>query len=258
MLVIMIHDTIILPIFLILSLMKLFTALLAEIKEISEKKRKEDDVLLAIAAGNRRPILPNLEFKYSDLDIHEDLYQLIKYSSGEICTSEQVDKVMKVWTTFLEPMLCVPSRPQGAEDTEDVVKAKNNCVKNGTGSVAESEGGPVVGVTIMNPKHINVSRNGDECMPLDQSTSSKAWQSNGDSGVREDRYVDDHALHKTETSGSNTQHDKMNSIAFTPDELSGFNNKQDQSSERLVNANVSPASGVEQSNGRTNIDNLSG
>ncbi|KOM29205.1 hypothetical protein LR48_Vigan636s000400 [Vigna angularis] len=233
-------------------------ALLAEIKEISEKKRKEDDVLLAIAAGNRRPILPNLEFKYSDLDIHEDLYQLVKYSCGEICTTEHVDKVMKVWTTFLEPMLCVPSRPQGAEDTEDVVKTKNNSVKNGTASVAESDGNPVVGATVMNQKHINVSRNGDGCLPVDQSTSSKAWQSNGDSGVREDRYLDDRVLHKTETLGNNTQHGKMNNIAFPPNELSGFNNKQDQSSERLVNANASPTSGMEQSNGRTNIDNLSG
>jgi len=232
--------------------------LLAEIKEISEKKRKEDDVLLAIAAGNRRPILPNMEFKYSDQDIHEDLYQLIKYSCGEICTTEHVDKVMKVWTTFLEPMLCVPSRPQGAEDTEDVVKTKNNSVKNGTASVVESDGSPVVGATVMNQKHINVSRNGDGCMPVDQSTSSKAWQSNGDSGVREDRYLDDRVLRKTETLGNNTQHGKMNNIAFPPNELSGFNNKQDQSSERLVNANVSPASGTEQSNGRTNIDNLSG
>ncbi|ESW29526.1 hypothetical protein PHAVU_002G077800 [Phaseolus vulgaris] len=235
-------------------------ALLAEIKEISEKKRKEDDVLLAIAAGNRWPILPNLEFKYSDLDIHEDLYQLIKYSCGEICTTEHVDKVMKVWTTFLEPMLCVPSRPQGAEDTEDVIKTKNSNVKNGTASVAESDGSPIVGATSMNPKHINVSRNGDGCMPepVDQSTSSKAWQSNGDSGVREDRYLDDRAMRKTETLASNSQHGKMNNIAFPPNELSGFNNKQDQSSERLVNANVSPASGMEQSNGRTNIDNLSG
>ncbi|KAK7307170.1 hypothetical protein VNO77_39994 [Canavalia gladiata] len=232
-------------------------ALLAEIKEISEKKRKEDDILLAIAAGNRRPIIPNLEFKYSDTDIHEDLYQLIKYSCGELCTTEQLDKVMKVWTTFLEPMLCVPSRPQGAEDTEDVVKAKNNSVKNGTASVAESDGSPVVGATIMNAKHINISRNGDECMPLDQSTSSKAWQSNGDSGVGENKCIDDHTVHKTETLGSNTQHGKVNSIAFTPDELSGVN-KQDQSSERLVNANVSPASGMELSNGRTNVDNASG
>ncbi|KAK8486118.1 hypothetical protein V6N12_010322 [Hibiscus sabdariffa] len=57
-------------------------ALLAEIKEISEKKRGEDDVCLAIAAGNRRSIIPNMEFEYPDHEIHEDLYQLIKYSGG--------------------------------------------------------------------------------------------------------------------------------------------------------------------------------
>ncbi|XP_015965288.1 paired amphipathic helix protein Sin3-like 4 isoform X1 [Arachis duranensis] len=233
-------------------------ALLAEIKEISEKKRKEDDVLLAIAAGNRRPVLPNLEFEYTDSDIHEDLYQLVKYSCGEMCTTEQLDKVMKVWTTFLEPILCVPSRPLGAEDTEDVVKDKNNSAKSGTASVAESEGSAGAGAIVVNPKHINTSRNGDECMPLDQSNSSKVWQSNGDSGAKDDKCLDsDRTLHKTETSGTNTQHVKINTSSFTPDEMSGVN-KQDHSSERLVNANVSPALGVELSNGRTSMDNASG
>jgi len=74
--------------------------LLAEIKEINEKKRKGDDVLLAVAAGNRRPIVPNVSFEYGDSDIHEDLYQIIKYSCGELCSSsDQVDKVMRIWTT---------------------------------------------------------------------------------------------------------------------------------------------------------------
>ncbi|KAE8701488.1 Paired amphipathic helix protein Sin3-like 4 [Hibiscus syriacus] len=112
-------------------------ALLAEIKEISEKK--QEDVNLTIAAGNRRPIIPDMEFEYPDREIHEDLYQLIKYSCGEICTTEQLDEVMKLWTTFLEPMLGLPSRPQGAEDTEDIVKAKNNNVENGNSCFAEGE-----------------------------------------------------------------------------------------------------------------------
>ncbi|PNY06005.1 paired amphipathic helix protein SIN3 4-like [Trifolium pratense] len=229
-------------------------ALLAEIKEINEKKLKEDDVLLANAAGNRRPIFPNLEFEYLDPHIHEDLYQLIKYSCGEVCTTEQLDKVMKVWTTFLESMFCVPCRPQGAEDTEDVVVAKNNSGRN----VAESDGSPGVGATIVNPKHINTSRNGDECVPLDQSTSSKAWESNGDTGIREDKCLDsDCTVRKSETCGSNPQHGNPDIIAFTPTELSGVN-MQDLSGERLVNANVAPASGVELSNGSTKIDNASG
>ncbi|GMI90141.1 SIN3-like 5 [Hibiscus trionum] len=115
-------------------------ALLAEIKEISEKKREEDDVYLATAAGNRRSIIPNMEFEYPDHELHEDLYQLIKYSCGEWCPTELMDEIMKIWTTFLEPMLGLPSRSQGAEDTEDIVKAKNNNVENGNSTVEREEG----------------------------------------------------------------------------------------------------------------------
>lgn len=227
-------------------------ALLSEIKEISEKKHKEDDVLLAIAAGNRRPILPNLEFEYLDTDIHEDLYQLIKYSCGEVCTTEQLDKVMKVWTTFLEPMLCVPCRPQGAEDTEDAV-AKNSSRRN----VAESDGSPGVGATIMSPNHIDTSRNGDNRVPLDQSTSSIAWQSNVDTGIREDKCLDsDCTVPEREAFCSNPQNGKPDIIASVPNELSGVN-KQGFSGERLLNDNVSPSSGMD-SNKRMKIDNASG
>ncbi|KAK8643542.1 hypothetical protein V6N13_012833 [Hibiscus sabdariffa] len=115
------------------------SSLLAEIKEISEKKRGEDDVYLAIAAGNRRSIIPNMEFEYPDHEIHEDLYQLIKYSGGVMYTTEQLDDVKKIWTTFLEPMLGLPSRHQGAEGTEDIVKAKNNNAENCNPSFAEGE-----------------------------------------------------------------------------------------------------------------------
>lgn len=115
---------------------------MAEIKEINEKKRKEDDVLLAVAAGNRRSIIPDMEFEYSDPDIHEDLYQIIKYSCGEVCTTtEQLDKVMRVWTTFLEPIFGVPSRPQDEDDNEEVVKAKSH-VRNGVLSLGEGNGSP--------------------------------------------------------------------------------------------------------------------
>ncbi|KAE9613428.1 putative transcription regulator Others family [Lupinus albus] len=233
-------------------------ALLAEIKEISEKKQKEDDVLLAIAAGNRQPILPNLEFEFPDPDIHEDLYQLIKYSCGEVCTTEQLDKVLKIWTTFLEPVLCVPSRPSGAEDTEDAVKATYNSFKSGTAGVNERDDSPGFGTSVMNSRHLNSSRIGDECMPLDNSNSIKACQSNSDCGVKEDKCIDpDPSVSKTETLNSNIPNEIMNISAFMPDELSGVN-KQDHSGERLANTNVSLASEMEQSNGRTNIDNASG
>ncbi|KAJ4836782.1 hypothetical protein Tsubulata_013609 [Turnera subulata] len=223
-------------------------ALLAEIKEISEKKRREDDVLLAFAAGNRRPIIPNLVFEYPDPDIHEDLYQLIKYSCGEVCTTEQLDKVMKIWTTFLEPMLGVPPRPQGAEDTEDVVKAKNHSSKSGDSEDSPSGGG----ATLMNPKHVNPPRNGDESVQPEQSSSSRAWLANGDNGVKENGSPDaDHITRKGDTSCS--QHDKVQTTAAAADEISGVS-KQAASNERLVNSNASPASGAELSNGRTNVE----
>ncbi|XVF02345.1 hypothetical protein REPUB_Repub04eG0167600 [Reevesia pubescens] len=233
-------------------------ALLAEIKEISEKKRKEDDVLLAIAAGNRRPIIPNLEFEYSDPEIHEDLYQLIKYSCGEMCATEQLDKVMKIWTTFLEPMLGAPSRPQGAEDTEDVVKANNNNVKNGGASVAESEGSPGDGIVAVNSKHSNPSRNGDESFPLVQSSSCRSWSLNGDNGIKQDGSADiDRVGHKNDSSCDAPQQDRMQVSPANGDEISGVS-KQASSSERLVNLNASLVAGVQQSNGRTGIENTSG
>ncbi|KAG8046134.1 hypothetical protein GUJ93_ZPchr0008g12101 [Zizania palustris] len=112
-------------------------SLLTEIKEINEKKRKEDDVLLAIAAGNRRPIVPNMSFVYVDANIHEDLYKIIKYSCGEVCgSSDQLDKVMRIWTTFLEPILGVQPRTHCAEDG-DPVKPKSRTTKSGVPIVLE-------------------------------------------------------------------------------------------------------------------------
>lgn len=220
---------------------------MGEIKEISEQKRKEDDVLLAIAAGNRRPILPNLEFEYPDPEIQEDLYQLIKYSCGEVCSTEQLDKVMKIWTTFLEPMLGVPSRLRVPKDTEDAVEAKKDSAKTGTASIAKGDSSPGVGATVMSPKNT-----------FEQSNSCKEWQTNGVGGVKEDDCLkSDRSVPKTETLGSSTLQGNVHINASIPDEVSRVN-KQDHSIEQLVNANVSMSSRVEQSNGRTNINNASG
>ncbi|CAM6050362.1 unnamed protein product, partial [Sphagnum compactum] len=91
--------------------------LVAEIKELNEKKRSEDDSLLASAAGNRRPLLPDLRFEYTDLTVYQDLYQIIEYLCEEACTTrEQAEKILRIWTTFLEPMLGVPPRLHGCMD----------------------------------------------------------------------------------------------------------------------------------------------
>lgn len=55
-----------------------------------------------------------MEFLYLDLGIHEDLYKIFQYSCEEVCsTKEQLNKVMQLWTTFLESMLGVSSRTHG-------------------------------------------------------------------------------------------------------------------------------------------------
>ncbi|ONM30585.1 Paired amphipathic helix protein Sin3-like 3 [Zea mays] len=141
-------------------------SLLTEIKEINEKKRKEDDVLLAIAAGNRRPIVPNMSFEYIDSEIHEDLHKIIKYSCAEVCnSSDQLDKVMRVWTTFLEPVLGVQQK-HGSEDP-DLVKTKSRTTKLGLANVRESN--TIAGI-------VSKQSNGDES---EQGPSSRARLANG-------------------------------------------------------------------------------
>lgn len=208
-------------------------------------------MLLAFAAGSRRPILPNLEFEYPDPDIHEDLYQLIKYSCGEVCSTEQLDKVMKIWTTFLEPMLGIPARPQGAEDTEDVVKAKTHSTKSGESDSSPSNS---AAVTAVNPKHSVPSRNGDETIQPEQSSSSRAWLVNGDNTGKEKGSPDtDHVIRKSDTSCSTVQHERMHTNEPAADEMSGVS-KHATSIERLVNSNASVANAAELSNGRTNAE----
>ncbi|KAE8722648.1 pyruvate dehydrogenase E1 component subunit alpha [Hibiscus syriacus] len=215
---------------------KVGTSLLAEIKENDEKKRKEDDVLLVIATRNKRPIIANLNFEYTDIKIHEDVYQLIKYSGGEMCLTEQLDK--------------------GAEDTEDVVKAKNNNVKSGSTSVGESEGIPGGGGA-MNSKHSNPSRNKDESIPLEQSSSCRSWLPNRDNGIKQDGYADmDCVGHKNVSSCDAPQQDKMQVSPSNDNEVAWIS-KQARSSEQVFSSNVSIIARVDQSNGRTSLENTS-
>lgn len=132
--------------------------MVAEIKELKEKKQIEDDILLAVAAGNRQSIVPHLEYEYLDISIHDDLYKLVQYSCEEVfSTKEQLNKAMRLYTTFLEPMLGVPSRPQGSEDDEDVEKSKNqamNCTASSIGESDGSPGGDTATVNLKQPKSV--------------------------------------------------------------------------------------------------------
>ncbi|KAI3731490.1 hypothetical protein L1987_62678 [Smallanthus sonchifolius] len=86
-------------------------ALLAEIKETSEEKSEEENIYQHFAYGERQNSTPHQEFKYCDLDVHDDIYQLMKYYIPQNYTTEQFDKVMKIWTGFVEPVFKVHIRP---------------------------------------------------------------------------------------------------------------------------------------------------
>lgn len=235
------------------------TALLAEIKEINEKKHKEDDVLLAIAAGNKRPIIPNLEFDYTDSEIHDDLYQVIKYSCGEVCsTMEQLEKVMRIWTFFLEPILGVSPRPRGAGDTENMVKTKNHAVKRSRARIGGNGRSPDADVIVSNSKQLNPISNGDESIPAEQMSSCRATMVNGNVMVEEDGYNDVHRVGRNNhTSGSILQHVKASNNVPVADEMSGVN-IQAASTERLTDSNTSLAVRAEQNYGRTSLEMTSG
>ncbi|CAL0317223.1 unnamed protein product [Lupinus luteus] len=103
-------------------------SLVAEIKEIKEKQQEEDDILQSISAGNKQPLIPHLEFEYSDAGIHEDLYKLVRYSCEEVFSSKELlSKIMRLWDTFLEPMLGVPSQSCRTERVEDRKESHNAC-----------------------------------------------------------------------------------------------------------------------------------
>ncbi|XP_047318696.1 paired amphipathic helix protein Sin3-like 4 [Impatiens glandulifera] len=154
-------------------------AFLNEIKEISDRKRKEEDVMLA--TGNGRAPLSHLEFEYSDLGIHEDLYQLVKYSCGEVCTNDQLDKVMNIWTNFLEPSFGV-SRP---EANENVLKSKNQ--KSRSSSVINIGGNHSRhdGFVAITATKLNHSRNTDGSPPLEQSSSCQVGSTKAYNGVKD-------------------------------------------------------------------------
>ncbi|XP_044447569.1 paired amphipathic helix protein Sin3-like 4 isoform X1 [Triticum aestivum] len=212
-------------------------ALLSEIKEINEKKRKEDDVLLAIAAGNRRPIVPNMSFEYVDSEIHEDVYQIIKYSCGEVCSSpDQVDKVMRTWTTFVEPILGVQPRTPAVEDAS-VVKSKSRTPTTGLASAGESNN------VIPNGAVTVKQANRDESIPKEQAQSSRGLLANGvsedaqngfhdaDRTVRRGEGPSNMSLHQTEqnqrrtnmelTSGTNSSRDNFSGSEAVVEAMGG-------------------------------------
>ncbi|XP_017235252.1 paired amphipathic helix protein Sin3-like 2 isoform X2 [Daucus carota subsp. sativus] len=164
-------------------------SLVAEIKELKERSQQEDNALLSIAAGCIHPIFPNLVFKYTDTGIHEDIYKLIKYSCDEICTSkEQSIKSMRLWCTFLEPLLSVPSRPLGIEDSEVPSASRNHGTKSAGTSSRGREENLVVDAAAISTKLPKVVPNADVNTSPKQVNTGRLSLLHGDILVKEDGF----------------------------------------------------------------------
>ncbi|RCV16180.1 hypothetical protein SETIT_3G117100v2 [Setaria italica] len=224
--------------------------LLAEIKEINEKKRKGDDVLLAVAAGNRRPIVPNMSFEYVDSDIHEDLYQIIKYSCGELCSSsDQVDKVMRIWTTFLEPILGVQHRDYGTEDT-GMVKAKSRIRKVGLAFGETRNNATTNGTVAVKPA------NGDENILKERVQPSRAIFVNEATGdAQDDSHEAEEAFSRGEDLPNAERHRRVRNTSPAADKVAALTAQNISTKGSVGNTDLSPS---EKNQGRANMDLVAG
>ncbi|KAF8083225.1 hypothetical protein N665_0787s0007 [Sinapis alba] len=205
--------------------------LVTEIKDLKEKSQKEDDTVLSISAGYRQPIVPHFEYEYFDRTIHEDLFKLIQFSCEEICSSkEQISKVLRLWTNFLELMLGFPPRDKRSDSVEDVVETKHH------GAFTTREEANVSSDTVSlvpkQPKENGVSKHG--CGLLVRDSSSKE---NG-------KDVDQASKDVATCSAVNPQKDLETG--------KGADKRSQDVDERVVTSSASSPSGAENNNG--NID----
>ncbi|THG02071.1 hypothetical protein TEA_012654 [Camellia sinensis var. sinensis] len=116
----------------------------------------------------------------------EDRNLPIKYTAKDSTPVETPLLTEEVVPTDSE----APKKGKGAEDTEDVVKAKNQISQSGAASVGESNGSPVGGATVITTKDSNPSKNGDESNPPEQLSSCQAGLVTSGNGMKEDGLQD--------------------------------------------------------------------
>jgi paired amphipathic helix protein Sin3a len=173
-----------------------------------------------------------MSFEYVDSEIHEDLHKIIKYSCGEVCSSsDQLDKVMRIWTTFLEPILGVQPRTHGSEDP-DLVKAKSRTTKSGLGGVGESNTGAGT---------VAKQGNGDD----EQGPSSRARLANGIATDTQNGFHDaDRTARRGEEPLNAALNGRLHSAAPAADETPSISAQNMASTER--SADNLPAVRIEQ------------
>lgn len=125
-------------------LFSVVAALQAEINEKHEKNIEDDANLLEIGAELMMSGAPDMEFDFLDSDLHEDLYQVIKYSCNEVFSIDQSHQFLHLWTFFLEHFLGVANEHHKSEVTQEQVKSKSQGLKACIVRVGESAGSGAV------------------------------------------------------------------------------------------------------------------
>ncbi|KAK4783135.1 hypothetical protein SAY86_007509 [Trapa natans] len=185
-------------------------SLVAEIKELKEKQQKEDDLLQSIASVNRPNFSAHLELSYIDLNIHEDLRKIFLYSCEEVCsTKEQFNKVMLLWTNFLEPMLGVSSQTHGKR-VDEVGKTSRGMVNSSTLlGRDESRGSPEANISISSLKQLKSDVN--------KHDNRSIVSTNGDTSVKERNYMElEHACKDISTPNSHIPEKELKGRDVTP------------------------------------------
>ncbi|KAG6474815.1 hypothetical protein ZIOFF_064030 [Zingiber officinale] len=96
-------------------------ALLDECRQVNEPE--EDNMLFKSVTGNRQ-ISSIMVFEYADREIHDVLHKIMDYYCSECCNSkDEMDNIMRIWTTFLEPMFGVLT---WLHDTENIKEKEQN------------------------------------------------------------------------------------------------------------------------------------
>ncbi|XP_074562479.1 paired amphipathic helix protein Sin3-like 4 [Curcuma longa] len=93
------------------------SVLLDEYRQVNE--RMEDNMLLKSVTGNGH-ISPTMVFEYADREIHDVLHKIMEFYCGKYCSSkEEMDNVMRIWTTFLEPIFGVLTWLKDTESSKE-------------------------------------------------------------------------------------------------------------------------------------------
>ena len=86
-----------------------------EVKDINDKKKMSDEVI-----GKGMPPIdesPDLTFKYDDARVHDDVYAVIKFSTNEMLSGEQGERVLTLYRNFVESFFNV--KRADADDYKD-------------------------------------------------------------------------------------------------------------------------------------------